>query len=106
MKQIFIEDIEVTPKKNYSRTISEKGYLTPISRIDDYQTSISNFSTRNESNKKLFISKEKKHVKINPLITVVNIESFKKESYESINGKPLLSNERENNQKCFMCSIF
>ena len=45
--------------------------------MDDFQTSISSFSTRTDS----YINRnhlEKKAVKFNPLITVINIENIKK----------------------------
>ena len=75
------------------------GNIIPFSRIDDYQTSMSNFSTRIESSQ-LKRKTDKKHVDFNPLISVVNIQSFKKENY-------VFDNDTNNNeQKCALCSIF
>ena len=74
----------------------------PISLMDDFQTSISNFSTRTDS----YINRnhqEKKTVKFNPLITVINIENIKKKKNGEINENDLLN---EHEQKCFICSIF
>jgi hypothetical protein len=48
-------------------------------------------------------SKEKKKVQFSPFINVVNIESLKKELYESTNEEFILN---ENEQKCLLCSIF
>ena len=77
----------------------DEGNIIPISKINDYQTSMSNFSTRNESNQ-IKIKDNKKHVNFNPLISVVNITSFKKDNY-------IFANEADNNeQKCALCSIF
>ena len=63
MNQIF--NLENAPNKIYSSTRSshkdDEGSIIPISRIDDYQTSISNFSTRNESGQ-LQYKKDKKKV--------------------------------------------
>ena len=105
MKQMF--DFEINSDRgrmNYSRPrISpkdEEGSIIPRSKIDDYQTSISNFSTRNESDKNV-IKKAKKHVTFNPFINVINIESYKKETYESQNEE--LTNKEK---KCILCSIF
>ena len=103
MQQIFNLEIEEDYSRQFkSKTRPEKAFKIPISKIEDFQTSISNFSTRNETERRVE-NKEKKRVTFNPLITVVNIESLKKETYESINGEPL---QNENEKKCFLCSIF
>ena len=80
----------------------EEKYKIPFSKIDDFQTSISNISTRTESNKHINYKKKKK-VTFNPLISVIKVESYKRETrktnyieYQSI----------ENEQKCFTCSVF
>ena len=104
MKQIFnLEDVQ---NKIYSRTRNslkdDEGNIIPFSRIDDYQTSISNFSTRVESSK-IKTKKEKERVKFSPLISVVNIESYKKENYELTNDV-IIVDQKE--QKCALCSIF
>ena len=104
MKQIF--NLESTPKEIYSRTRSshkdDEGSIIPFSRIDDYQASISKFSTRIESSKIKF-KKEKGRVKFNPMISVVNIESYKKENYELTNDVIIV---KQNEQKCALCTIF
>ena len=107
MKQMFDIDLSsYSQSVNYTRPRSsprdEEGCIIPCSRIDDYQTSISNFSKRNESDKKK-IKKGKKNVQFNPFIGVINIESYKKESYEANNEEFLINN---NQQKCLLCSIF
>lgn len=105
MKQMF--DIEINSDRGriyYSRprnsSKDEEGSIIPRSKIDDYQTSISNFSTRNESDKNIN-KKAKKQVTFNPFINVINIESYKKETYESHNEE--LNNKEK---KCVLCSIF
>ena len=114
-------DKENIPSNHYSRNSRNKGdelNNTPISTIEDYQSSMSAFSTRiesknnnnsnNKDNKNL--NKKKKKVKFNPLIAVVNIESFKKENFEGNftieenSHNEFFKEEKEN--KCFLCSIF
>ena len=127
MKQMFDFDLDNIPQNSYTRTSrsnsrnkSEEG--CPISKIEDFQTSMSAFSTRIESKnnknnsdnnnhkKKKKKKKEKKKVEFNPLITVVNIESFKKENYEGTfdpEGKCTEKIFNDNNvKKCILCSIF
>ena len=127
MKQMFDFDLDNIPQNSYTRTSrsnsrnkSEEG--CPISKIEDFQTSMSAFSTRIESKnnknysdnnnhkKKKKKKKEKKKVEFNPLITVVNIESFKKENYEGTfdpEGKCTEEIFNDNNvKKCILCSIF
>ena len=107
-----------------SRSKSDEGSNTPISKIEDFQSSMSAFSTRIESKNinnsrnysnsnsidKKKINKEKKKVKFNPLISVVNIESFKKQNFEgNFSIEDNCQNEilkEENKKKCFLCSIF
>ena len=104
MKQIF--NLENIPNNIYSRVRSshkdDEGNTIPFSRIDDYQSSISNFSTRIESSK-IKSKKEKNRVKFNPLISVVNIESYKKENYELTNDVIIVEQKE---QKCALCTIF
>ena len=123
-----ISDKDNIPQNYYSRTSrskSDEGNSTPISKIEDYQSSMSAFSTRiesknknnsndyinsNSSNNNKNVRKEKKKVKFNPLISVVNIESFKKENFEgNFSTEENCQNEFlkvENEKKCFICSIF
>ncbi len=106
------------------RNKGDEGNCTIISKIEDYQSSMSNSSTRieskNNNNSNNFINsnskdnnnvnKEKKKVKFNPLITVVNIESFKKQNFEgNFTIEENCQDEffkEENEKKCYMCSIF
>ena len=124
MKEISdMDNIPINSSARTSRSRYDNSNFTPISKIEDYQTSMSVFSTRIESknnninfntntnpkNKK-WLKKEKKKVEFNPLITIVNIESFKKENYE---GTSVIEEEshyeffkKENEKKCILCSIF
>ena len=123
MKKIFDFDLDNKDvQSNFytrtSRNISDEG--CPISKIEDFQTSISAFSTRIESKNNVINSdnnykkkkkrKQKKKVEFNPLISVVNIESFKKENYEGTfdpEGKCTEEIFNDNNvKKCILCSIF
>ena len=103
MQQIFNIEVENSPifhTRSYYK--DEGGCPIPFSRIDDYQKSMSKFSTRNESGETIK-TKEKKKVQFSPFINVVNIESLKKDLYESSNEEFILN---ENEQKCLLCSIF
>ena len=123
---MFDLDLDNIPQNFYTRTSgsnlknkTEEG--CPISKIEDFQTSMSVFSTRiesknnransedNKQNKKKKKKGEKK-VQFNPLITVVNIESYKKENYEGTfdpEGKCTEEIFNDNNvKKCILCSIF
>ena len=100
---------EKTLKKYYSRTRSshkdDEGNIIPFSRIDDYQSSITNFSTRVESGqiREKIEKREKRRVQFNPLISVINIQSYKKENYELTNDVIIVDKKEE---KCALCSIF
>ena len=98
---------------NYrKRSLNKSNDKSIVSKIADYQTSITDFSTRLESKKSasLFSSsepkrkvkkfKEKKRVEFNPLITVINIQSYKKENY---NGPTNSDDKKET--KCVLCAI-
>ena len=124
MKHMFDMDLEPFPTNFYTRTSRSKyddGH--PISKIEDFQTSMSVFSTRieskhnnransedNKNNKKKRKKKDQRKVQFNPLITVVNIESFKKENYEGTFdpegkcGEEIFNND--NIKKCILCFIF
>ena len=127
MKHMFDMDLDPVSTNFYTRTSRSKYEDTcPISKIEDYQTSMSVFSTRIESknnrsnsdytqrNKKKKKKGDQKKVQFNPLITVVNIESYKKENYEGTfdpdpegkYGGQCISNNNSNIKKCILCSIF
>ena len=97
---------EITSSRNKS------GEVPIIWKIADDQTSLSAFSTVLESKTHINLSsekkekkksKEKKRVEINPLITVINIQSYKKENYTG----PTNSNDKEDKKekKCFSCAV-
>ena len=127
MKHMFDMDLDPVSTNFYTRTSRSKYEDTcPISKIEDYQTSMSVFSTRIESknnransdytkrNKKKKKKGDQRKVQFNPLITVVNIESYKKENYEGTFdpdpegrcGGQCISNNNNNIKKCILCSIF
>ena len=97
------------------RSLNKSTDSSIISKIADYQTSITDFSTGLDSKKsmshlsssepkrKVKKFKEKKRVEFNPLITVINIQSYKKENFTG--GKD--SNDEEFNRlkKCELCNI-
>ena len=127
MKQMFDLDLDTIQHFSNTRIIRTNSRIKndedgPISKIDDFQSSMSAFSTRIESKKYRFNSdnikkkrkKKKNHsnkkVEFNPFITVVNIESFKKENYEgTFDAEQRCTEELFNNKnvkKCILCSIF
>ena len=95
--------------KNLSSSRSKPTEISIISKVSDYQTSISAFSTNSVSKTNINLSSElkekrkskgKKRVEFNPLITVINIQSYKKENYSG----PSKSNDKKE-EKCFTCII-
>ena len=126
MRKIFDLDLDNNIPNSYTRTSrtnsrNKNDFVYPISKIEDFQTSMSAFSTRIESKnhkaysdnhiKKIKKRKiDKRKVEFNPLITVVNIESFKKENYEgTFDAEERCNEELFNNhsvKKCILCSIF
>ena len=71
--------------------------------MEDFQSSNSNYPTR-ENSQKIKILKRKKSVRFNPIVTIVNIEAFKKETSKS-NYKEIKFNENE--KKCMnKCIIY
>ena len=92
---------------NYrKRSLNKSNDKSIVSKIADYQTSITDFSTRLESKKSTSLFKkfkEKKRVEFNPLITVINIQSYKKENFTGEIDK----NDEEYNRfkKCEICNI-
>ena len=97
--------------KEITSSRSKSGEVPIISKIADYQTSMSAFSTGLESKthinlsseKKEKKSKEKKRVEINPLITVINIQSYKKENFSGPEARNKDSNKIK---KCVSCNVF
>ena len=88
-----------------SRTKYEDEIIT--SKIEDYQTSMSTFSAKFENKISLSSStgksKGKKKVEFNPLITVINIQSYKRENY---NGPEDNDNNSKKIKKCITCNIY
>ncbi len=107
-----VDDLDNIPTNYYTRTSRNKcneGII--ISKIEDYQTSMTTFSTKLDN--KINIddilnkNKEKKRVQFNPLITVINIESYKKENYYGPAKKSNDNNDDSNKiTKCISCNIF
>ena len=99
-------DSDKTPNKSYLRKRSSHkdiaGNIVPCSRIDDYQTSMSNFSTRVESGQ-IKDKNEKRRIQFNPLISVINVQSYKKENFELTHDEIVVEKEEE---KCVLCAIF
>ena len=102
------------PVKTTSRNKYDESGI-PISKMEDYQTSMSTFSTRLESKvngnlsdlkEKLNKIKDKKKVEFNPLITVINIESYKKENYYVSHGTEPNNDSDNVNKRCILCTIF
>ena len=99
-------DSDKTPNKSYLRKRSSHkdvaGNIVPCSRIDDYQTSMSNFSTRVESGQ-IKDKNEKRRIQFNPLISVITVQSYKKENFELTHDEIVVEKEEE---KCVLCAIF
>ena len=92
----YIENININ---HTSRDEDKK----PNCQIEDFQSSNSNYPTR-ENSQKIKTLKRKKSVRFNPIVTIVNIEAFKKESSKS-NRKDF--NFHENENKCMnKCIIY
>ena len=92
----YIENINI----NHTSRDEDK---TPICHMEDFQSSNSNYPTREDS-QKIKTSKRKKTVRFNPIVTIINIEAFKKESSKT-NHKDFKLNENEN--KCLnKCIIY
>ena len=92
--------------KRASSNKSDEGNI--VSKITDYQTSMSAFSTKTSINnlsstelkEKEKKNKAKKRVEFNPFITVINIQSYKKENFIDE-----LDNKNRKDKKCVLCSI-
>ena len=72
---------------------------TPICHMDDFHGSNSNYSTRENSNK-IKMPKRKKTVRFNPIVTIVNIEAFKKETKSKHKAFKFDENEKNCMNKC------
>ena len=89
------KEIESNKINNSLRSSIKKSVEDPIiSEIVDYQMSNSTFSTTKKK-------KKNKRVQFNPLITVVNIESYKKENYFGEYKKVGKESDKENS--CMLC---
>ena len=100
MKDIFEIDYIENIKINHTSRDEDK---TPICHIEDFQSSNSNYPTR-ENSQKIKISKRKKTVRFNPIVTIVNIEAFKNETSKS-NHKEFKFDENE--KRCMnKCIIY
>ena len=106
------KEIESNKINNSLRSSRKKSDEDPIiSEIVDYQMSNSTFSTTIQSKKNMNLStkikekssqrKKNKRVQFNPLITVVNIESYKKENYFGEYKKVGKESDKENS--CMLC---
>ena len=92
--------------KRASSNKSDEGNI--VSKITDYQTSMSAFSTKNSMNnlsstelkEKEKKNKTKKRVEFNPFITVINIQSYKKENFIDESD-----NKNRKVKKCVLCTI-
>ena len=102
-----VNDLDNIPSNYFTRTSRNKVDDNIISKIEDYQTSMSTFSAKIEhrmvisSNKEK--SKGKKRVEFNPLITVINIQSYKKENFSGPEDRNKDSNKIK---KCVSCNVF
>ena len=100
MEDTFESDDIKNIKINHTSRDEDK---TPICHMEDFQSSNSNYPTR-ENSQKIKILKRKKSVRFNPIVTIVNIEAFKKETSKS-NYKEIKFNENE--KKCMnKCIIY
>ena len=102
-----VNDLDNIPSNYYTRTSRNKYDDNIISKIEDYQTSMSTFSAKLEN--KIYLNsfkekdKGKKRVEFNPLITVINIQSYKKENFSGPNDK---TNDSNKIKKCITCNVF
>ena len=103
-----VNDLDNIPSNYYTRTSRNKyNEENIVSKIEDYQTAMSTFSTKieNKINISSFMDKKKgkKRVEFNPLITVINIESYKKENYS---GHDIDNDDKNKIKKCALCNLF
>ena len=96
----------------YRSNIIENNYRYPSSDLPKFsiEDNYSNNSTRFETEKKIGSKKIKKKVEFNKNVTVINIQSYKKEmrkDYQDINKDYLDEDISAHNRiKCFECNIF
>ena len=103
-----VNDLDNIPSNFFTRTSRNKySEDNIISKIEDYQTAMTTFSTKieNKININSFMEKKKgkKRVEFNPLITVINIESYKKENYS---GQDKDNDDKDKIKKCALCNVF
>ena len=102
-----VNDLDNIPSNYFTRTSRNKVDDNIVSKIEDYQTSMSTFSAKIENRLVISSNKEKpkgkKRVEFNPLITVINIQSYKKENYS---GPDERNNSSNKIKKCVSCNVF
>ena len=102
-----VNDLDHIPSNFFTRTSRNKVDDNIVSKIEDYQTSMSTFSAKIENRLVISSNKEKpkgkKRVEFNPLITVINIQSYKKENYS---GPDERNNSSNKIKKCVSCNVF
>ena len=102
-----VNDLDHIPSNYFTRTSRNKVDDNIVSKIEDYQTSMSTFSAKIENRLVISSNKEKpkgkKRVEFNPLITVINIQSYKKENYS---GPDERNNSSNKIKKCASCNVF
>ena len=102
-----VNDLDHIPSNYFTRTSRNKVDDNIVSKIEDYQTSMSTFSAKIEHRMVIGSNKEKpkgkKRVEFNPLITVINIQSYKKENYS---GPDERNNSSNKIKKCVSCNVF
>ena len=103
-----VNDLDNIPSNYFTRTSRNKyNEENIVSKIEDYQTAMTTFSTKieNKININTFMDKKKgkKRVEFNPLITVINIESYKKENYA---GHDNDNDDKDKIKKCALCNLF
>ena len=102
-----VNDLDHITSNYFTRTSRNKVDDNIVSKIEDYQTSMSTFSAKIEHRMVIGSNKEKpkgkKRVEFNPLITVINIQSYKKENYS---GPDERNNSSNKIKKCVSCNVF
>ena len=65
-----------------------------------------NYPSSSDFKEKLNKNKKRRRVEFNPLITVINIESYKKENYYGTHGAESNDDNANANKRCILCTIF